>query len=80
MVINDEEKLAEKMMEDNATTSASQLFKLGVQVANAVVVTNTGWKKINLMKIKKQNRWRQKPKKSLPSRRLLMHLRFFGSW
>ncbi len=52
-VIDDEEKLIEKMMEKDVMTSRGRLFKLGMHVANAVAETTAGQKKIELVKIKK---------------------------
>ncbi len=75
-LLNDMEKLVEKIMEDNAMTSTVQLFKLWVQVANTGAMTKAGHKKVELMETKKQNRSRQRPKGKLQSRwKLLIYLR-----
>ncbi len=46
-------------------TLVGQLFKLGVQVANAVVVTKTGQMKFELMKMKKAEQMETEAKREI---------------
>ncbi len=67
--LNNEEKLLEKIMEDNAMTSTGRLFKLGVQVANAAAVTKAGRKKVELMETKRAELIKTKTKREIAVKR-----------
>ncbi len=67
-VIDDEDKLVEKMLENNLMTSTGQWFKLGAQVANAAVVTRAGQKKIEQMEMKQVEKMETKTKKEIAAK------------
>ncbi len=52
-VIEEESKLVDEMLQTNAMSSTGRLFKIGVQIANAAVVTKAGKKQIQLNEQKK---------------------------
>ena len=51
--IEEESKLVDEILQTNGMTSTGRLFKIGVQIANAAVVTKAGKKQIQLNEQKK---------------------------